>query len=400
MHALTALLLLAPLGDAPKAIEVKANQLLPRELADGWLSLFDGETTFGWQSNAKIKVVDGALKFTGGDKLAETLTSVGWGSFELRFEYRESPKHSNYLVLKSGNHQLSGNNLESFDNAKDPTRWISARVIYNLDPAKRKYEERCHFSFSGTSQGEGRVAHDLPADVSGLAQVGFAVGPGSTLFVRNIKIKPLGLKPLFNGKDLAGWKVHPGKKSAFSVTPEGWLNVKDGPGDLQTEGQWANFVFQCECISNGKHLNSGIFFRARPGEYQQGYEAQIRNQFTPEPTQEYTIEEFDAKTNEATGKKKMKFTAVDYGTGAIYRRMPARKQLSRDGEWFGLTVVAQGRHMATWVNGIQVVDWVDNRPLKDNARQGCCLQKGAISIQGHDPTTDLSFRNLRIAELP
>ena len=65
-----------------------------------------------------------------------------------------------------------------------------------------------------------------------------------------------------------------------------------------------------------------------------------------------------------------------------------------------MTVVAQGRHLATWVNGVQVTDWDDHRPLNDNARNGCCLNAGPISIQGHDPTTDLSFRNFRIAELP
>jgi hypothetical protein len=61
--------------------------------------------------------------------------------------------------------------------------------------------------------------------------------------------------------------------------------------------------------------------------------------------------------------------------------------------------VARGRHFATWVNGIQMVDWTDNRPEHDNARNGCRLKKGPISLQGHDPTTDLSFRNLRIADL-
>jgi hypothetical protein len=65
-----------------------------------------------------------------------------------------------------------------------------------------------------------------------------------------------------------------------------------------------------------------------------------------------------------------------------------------------MTVVADGRHIATWVNGVQTVDWTDNRPPKDNARNGCRLEKGAISLQGHDPTTDIDFRNLRIAELP
>ena len=56
------------------------------------------------------------------------------------------------------------------------------------------------------------------------------------------------------------------------------------------------------------------------------------------------------------------YVSSDYGTGAIYRRVPARRQASHDGEWFTMTVVAQGRHIATWVNGIQVdpMDWLEN----------------------------------------
>jgi hypothetical protein len=52
------------------------------------------------------------------------------------------------------------------------------------------------------------------------------------------------------------------------------------------------------------------------------------------------------------------------------------------------------------VNGVQVVDWTDNRPVNANARNGCRLEKGNISLQGHDPTTDIDFRNFRLAELP
>ena len=104
---------------------------------------------------------------------------------------------------------------------------------------------------------------------------------------------------------------------------------------------FADFVLQLECISNGKHLNSGIFFRAIPGEYWQGYECQIRNQFTDKPTQKYTIEEHDPTTHKLLGKKTLMSPAVDYGTGAIYRRMPARKQVAKDGEWFTLTIAAK-----------------------------------------------------------
>jgi hypothetical protein len=47
-----------------------------------------------------------------------------------------------------------------------------------------------------------------------------------------------------------------------------------------------------------------------------------------------------------------------------------------------------------------VSDFTDTRPPSNNARRGAKLDRGPISLQGHDPTTDLSFRNIRIAELP
>ena len=112
--------------------------------------------------------------------------------------------------------------------------------------------------------------------ITGLARLRLLVPAGTRLSLRNVKLLPRGVESIFNGKDLTGWKVHPGKKSKFVVTDSGELNVKDGPGDVQTEKKWADFVLQLECISHGKHLNSGVFFRCRPGEYQQGYEAQIR----------------------------------------------------------------------------------------------------------------------------
>jgi hypothetical protein len=226
----------------------------------------------------------------------------------------------------------------------------------------------------------------------------FDQGAKTKTKLRNIKLRPLGLQSIFNGKDLTGWKEHAGKKSKFAVTKEGWLNVKDGPGDLQTAGKWKDFVLQLECISNGKHLNSGIFFRCLPDVYQQGYEAQIRNEFTPDKLNAYMLEKHDPVTKQLLGKFKVESPAVDFGTGAIYRRQPARKGVAKDFEWFTMTVVAHGNHFATWVNGIQVTDWDDHRPLNDNARNGCCLNAGHISIQGHDPTTDLSFKNFRVVE--
>jgi hypothetical protein len=360
--------------------QAKVNALTPKEIAEGWILLFDGQTSFGWTVSNQVKMEDGMMVL-GGDEASSATTTAGFLDSELSVDYRLKGTEPAYCVITSQMGKmrvgLSGSKQGS------PTQRQETFLIRNGRLIPDPYQPA-----GGVSR------------LDGALQVRFEAPKGCQLFLRSVKLKPLGLRPIFNGKDLTGWKEFPGRKSKFTVTPEGWLNLKNGPGDLQTEGQWANFILQLECISNGNHLNSGVFFRCRPGEYQQGYEAQIRNQFTKEPTQEYTLEEYNPKSHELIGKKKAKYTAVDYGTGAIYRRQPARREVARDHEWFTMTVVANGRHFATWINGIQVTDWTDNRPLRDNARNGCRLEKGPISLQGHDPTTDLSFRNLRIAELP
>jgi hypothetical protein len=364
MRRVAALLLLGTVTVVALANEKKSDLRSSKE-ADGWLKLFDGEGTFGWQIDGEASVKDSELVLGGAKETTARLTTE-FGDAQLRLEYRGGAE----LSYRGAAVMLAAAEKGGVE------EWTASGVKLERQAGK-----------------ELRLTADRGAPT-------LRIPAGGRLVVRSLTLRPLGTKSLFNGKDLTGWKVFPQRKSKFTVTDEGWINVKDGPGDLQTEGQWADFVLQLECISNGKHLNSGIFFRALPDQYQQGYEAQIRNEFTDEAKQEYTVEEFDPKTHQSIEKRKVKSVAVDYGTGAIYRRQPARKRMSKDGEWFTMTVVAHGRHLATWVNGVQVADWTDNRALNANARNGCRVEQGCISIQGHDPTTDLSFRNLRIAELP
>jgi hypothetical protein len=121
-----------------------------------------------------------------------------------------------------------------------------------------------------------------------------------------------------------------------------------------------------------------VFFRTlREGRWM-GYESQINN----------VVQDGD-RTKPA-----------DFGTGAIYRRQPARRVVPGDHQWFTKTIVADGPHFAVWVNGYQATDWTDTRPEKENPREGLRLGPGVIAIQGHDPTTDFLFRKIEIAELP
>jgi hypothetical protein len=406
MRSLLALLLVAslplllPAGDDKKP-QKSPNSLTAKEISDGWLLLFDGETTLGWQVDGDAKVEKGVLVL-GGEK--KTLVTFPLGYFELLWEHRTvgANRPVRHCVAHQGAKHIGSTKHElSRSERQGEAEWMAERWTIRASRSGVGGTQTGKFD---TTRGITVLETHLffPADCH--LAVEMEIPAGTKLFLRNVKIRPSGLQSIFNGKDLTGWKKFQGdarrSKSVYSVTKEGWLNVKDGPGDLQTEKLYDDFVLQLECISNGKHLNSGLFFRCIPGEYQNGYEAQIRNQFTDKPTQKYTIEEYDPKTHQRLGKKIILSPAVDYGTGAIYRRMPARKALSKDGEWFTMTVLARGRHILTWVNGIQQVDWTDNRPEAKNARQGYRGEAGAISIQGHDPTTDLSFRNFRIATLP
>jgi len=343
--ALVLLLIAAPHASAADE-NAKPNTLTPKEIADGWILLFDGQTTFGWKIDGEAKVQEGVLVL-GGSKATkgETTTPLPWeGNLDYALEMETSwqggtpPKYS-----------LMAGEPATFD-----------------DTSKGKF----------APQKSTRKGTNLPATPP--KPLAFDVPAGSTLMLRSLKYRPLSLKPIFNGKDLTGWKEIPERPSKFTVTGDGELNVKNGPGDLQTEGQWADFILQLDVIANGKHLNSGVFFRCLPGQFWSGYEAQIRNQW-----------QGDDRTK-----------PVDFGTGAIYNRQPARKVVSDDGQWFSMTIIAQGSHMAVWVNGYQVSDFTDTRPASSNARRGAKLDQGPISLQGHDPTTDLSFRNIRIAELP
>lgn len=362
------------------------NSLSKEEIADGWILLFDGATTFGWESygGAKWKVVEGTLVSDEGT--GWILTNTEFTDFTLKAEFRVGDRGNSGIAFRAAKGPKpyeTGFEMQIGDHMpKEPTG--SIEHVAAAKPGARKPE--AWQSAVITAEGDhltvvldGEKLVDTHSSKYARGVIGFQRGePQRKVEFRNVCLKPRGQKSIFNGKDLSGWQVLPGHKSIYSVTPAGELNVKNGNGDIQTAGQWADFCLQLDVISNGPHLNSGVFFRALPGQFWSGYESQIRNQW-----------EGDDRSK-----------PVDFGTGGIYGHQPARRVVSSDHEWFTNTIVAHGPHIAVWINGYQVSDWTDTRPLTESARQGCRIQPGVISLQGHDPTTDLSFRNIRVNEYP
>ncbi len=363
------------------------NTLSPAEIADGWILLFDGETTYGWTptSQADWKVADGVISVSAGEPGFLRTTSQ-FGDFELKVDFRAAQGTNSGVFLRTSptpkdpakdcyelniaDTSVSPFHTGSFVGRKKATKTPPSTDWQTFDVKAVGGE------FTVKLDGQEVLRYTDPKPL-GRGYISLQLNQGQVEF-RNIRLKPLGLKDLFNGKDLAGWRVIPDHKSVFSVTPEGELSVKDGNGGLESDAQFADFILQIDVKTLGKHLNSGVFFRSIPGEFWNGYESQIQNGYEGED----------------------RTKPLDFGTGAFYRRQPARKVVSNDFEWFTKTLVVTGRHMATWVNGYQVSDWTDTRAPHANPRNGLREDAGTLIIQGHDPTTDLLFRNIRAAELP
>lgn len=370
------------------------NWLSRDEISAGWIRLFDGHTLFGWKSNSKLgwSVHDGVITADSADAANKGLlvTTTRFADYELRCDYKVATGGNSGIFLRTA--------MEPTDPAVDcfelnmcdtHSAFGTASLVKRAKPDKPIQGDGAWHSFHVQVLGpkivvkfDGEQVLDY-TDTSErplkTGHIGLQMNGGKIEF-RNVYLKPLGELPLFDGKSLAGWRDVPGSKSKFEVQ-EGTIHVTNGRGFLETETTAGNFVLQFEAITNGDKLNSGIFFRAMPGTEKNpshGYEFQIQNGF----------------------KDGNRTQPDDHGTGAIFKRVSARRVVSNDRQWFAGTLVADGPHISTWIDGIQVVDWVDERPENENPREGRRVKPGHLSLQGHDPTTDLAFRNLRLVETP
>ena len=384
-------------GDPSDAVEEEAApesgapQLLSEEdLAEGWIQLFDRQTLFGWKPSAAAnwRVEEGAIVVDDGEA-GLLCTTTQFSDYVLQLEFKADPKTNSGVFLHTP--------LQPQDPAMDCYELNIAAETVSPFPTG-SLVERKKSEGRGEKGEEGDGWHKYEIKVEGdtvtvkldgeevlnyqdpdpllRGHIGLQHNQGRVAF-RNIKLKPLGMQSIFNGEDLTGWNEDFQGESQFTVTDDGELNVKNGKGQLETSGTYGDFVLQLECISHAPGLNSGIFFRCIPGEEMNGYESQIHNGF---------------KDNDRTQPE-------DCGTGGIFRRQNARRVVADDEEWFHKTIIADGPHMAVWVNGYQVSDWTDDREPDPNPRRGLRTEPGTIQIQGHDPTTNLSFRNLEIAEM-
>lgn len=184
--------------------------------------------------------------------------------------------------------------------------------------------------------------------------------------------------PLFNGKDLAGWKQVGGKKDVWAAE-EGLIVCKSGGGGwLSTEKAYGDFSLRLEYrMQEGG--NSGVFLRAphegRP--WIEGLEIQLLDDTHPKYK---TLKPFQY-------------------TGSIYGVVPPKKSAVKPaGSWNRIEITARGRNVTVLVNDDKVVDAnLDDHKTAEKEHPGLTRKEGFIGLQSHDDR--IEFRKLEIKAL-
>jgi hypothetical protein len=208
-----------------------------------------------------------------------------------------------------------------------------------------------------------------------------------------------GWTPLFNGKDLSGWKSSGETPDVFTVE-NGELKVSGGRAHLFYVGpdgnaKFKNFEVKAK-VKTTPGSNSGFYFHTKfqeTGWPDTGYECQVNSTH-----------------------KDPKKTGSLYGVKNILVLQPGEKEPqggehikrdvapSKDGEWFDYHITVNGRHINIKVNGETTVDftepegWDPATALKNMS--GRKLSEGTFAIQGHDPMSTCYFKDIMVKPLP
>jgi|SRR5437016_3454922 len=178
-------------------------------------------------------------------------------------------------------------------------------------------------------------------------------------------------RPLFNGKDLSGWKLrHAEGRQSWSVLPGGILKNTVEKGlhgtDLVSEKKFWNFTVRYEFMTPDDS-NSGFYLRGR-------HEIQILGDY-----------------------KKAKPTIGS--NGALYNfKAPDKFVTKPGGEWQTAEVTIIGHRITVTLNGVKIHDQVECTRPTGGELDDQVNEPGPILLQGDHGT--VSFRNIRIHELP
>ncbi len=190
-----------------------------------------------------------------------------------------------------------------------------------------------------------------------------------------------GFVNLFDGKTLTGWTLVGGHGPGYIVKDGMIVCPKEGGGNLFTEKEYSNFIFQFEFRLEPAG-NNGVGIRA-PLEGDAAYVGM-----------EIQILDDDAA--------KWANLRPEQYHGSIYDVVPAKRgALKKAGEWNSQEIYCNGRQVRVTLNGKVIVD-ANLDDVKDaeilKKHPGLQRKDGHVGFLGHGDRVE--FRNIRIKELP
>jgi hypothetical protein len=189
------------------------------------------------------------------------------------------------------------------------------------------------------------------------------------LIAGNLFAADQGFRPLFNGKDLTGWKLrNPSGTPSWSVKDGVLVNDVSGGKhgtDLVSEQKFRDFVLRYE-YKIAKRANSGVYLRGR-------HEIQVLDDYE--------------RGQPSKG-----------GNGAIYNTTPVSKFASKPAdEWQTAEATIKGDKVSLVLNGEKVHDNVTVDKATGGELDKNIDQPGPIMLQGDHGS--ISFRKIEIKEL-
>ena len=186
-----------------------------------------------------------------------------------------------------------------------------------------------------------------------------------------------GFIPLFNGKDLTGWKANENPQT-FKVE-DGNL-VVHGPrahlfyvGPVQNHN-FKDFHLRLEAMTFPK-ANSGVYFHT---------------EFQPDG---WPAKGFECQVNATQSDRKK--------TGGLYSVKDVMDNApNKDNQWFTYDIIVKGNQVTLKVNGQTTAEWTqpDNwQPPR--GMEGRRIGSGTFALQGHDPDSKVMYRNIRVKPL-
>jgi hypothetical protein len=210
-------------------------------------------------------------------------------------------------------------------------------------------------------------------------------------------IVPRKATPLFNGKDLSGWKADVPAKDTNPAAPDSFIarngmlvSLGEPRGHLTTTAEYRDYRLQVEYRFPGKAGNCGILVhsstpRALGKMFPKSIEVQM---FSGNAGDFWCIQEnIEVPDME---KRRPRKEGQNYGGGPNDARRILNLTDNSEkpvGEWNTIVVEARARTIKVWVNGDLV-----------NEGHKCTADRGAISLQAEG--TEVEFRRVEIGPLP